>query len=93
MKQTDFIKKRVLKVVNSRIRIEIKNNSLCQMDLCADLGANENDMNAFGSMMERLFNILIEDEELEKIKSVDDFVKLIASKSGKRVANLILENN
>lgn len=93
MKQTDFIKQRVLKIVNSRIRIEIKNNSLCQMDLRADLGADENDMNAFGSMMERLFNVLIEDEELEKIKSVDDFVKLIASKSGKRVANLILENN
>lgn len=93
MKQSDFIRQRVLKIVNSRMPFEIKNNSLCQMDLCKDLGATEKDMNLISSMLENMFNILIEDEEVETISSIDDIVRLVGAKSKKRVNNLVLENN
>lgn len=93
MKQSDFIRQRVLKIVNSRMKFEVKNNSLCQMDLCKDLGANEKDMNMISSMLENMFNILIEDEEVEKVRSVDDFVQLVGLKRKKGVNDLVLENN
>jgi hypothetical protein len=72
---------------------EVKNNSLCQMDLCKDLGATEKDMNMISSMLENMFNILIEDEEIERIGSVDDIVQMVGTKRKKGVNDLVLVNN
>ena len=91
MKQIDFTRQKVLKIVNSRMDITIKDNNLCQMDLRKELGVSEKDMNVLSSMLEKLFNVLIEDEELGNVNSVDDFVRLIELKQKEYVDDLVLE--
>jgi acyl carrier protein len=88
MKQTDFTRQKVLKIVNSRMDIVLKDNNLCQMDLRKELGVSQKDMNILSSMLEKMFNVLIEDEELGNVNSVDDFVRLIDFKHKESVDNL-----
>ena len=88
MKQTDFTRQKVLKIVNSRMDIVLKDNNLCQMDLRKELGVSQKDMNVLSSMLEKMFNVLIEDEELGNVNSVDDFVRLIDFKHKESVDNL-----
>jgi hypothetical protein len=90
MKQTDFTRQKVLKIVNSRMDIVLKDNNLCQMDLRKELGVSQKDMNVLSSMLEKMFNVLIEDEELGNVNSVDDFVRLIDFKHKEYVDNLAL---
>jgi acyl carrier protein len=90
MKQTDFTRQKVLKIVNSRMDIVLKDNNLCQMDLRKELGVSQKDMNVLSSMLEKMFNVLIEDEELGNVNSVDDFVRLIDFKHKEFVDNLAL---
>ena len=91
MKQTDFTRQKVLKIVNSRMDIVLKDNKFCQMDLRKELGVSKKDMNLFSSMLEKLFNVLIEDEEIGNVNSVDDFVRLIELKQKEYVDDLVLE--
>jgi acyl carrier protein len=91
MKQTDFTRQKVLKIVNSRMDIVLKDNNLCQMDLRKELGVSQKDMNVLSSMLEKMFNVLIEDEELGNVNSVDDFVRLIELKQKEYVDDLVLE--
>ena len=91
MKQTDFTRQKVLKIVNSRMNIVLKDNKFCQMDLRKELGVSKKDMNLFSSMLEKLFNVLIEDEEIGNVNSVDDFVRLIELKQKEYVDDLVLE--
>ena len=88
MKQTDFTRQKVLKIVNSRMDIVLKDNNLCQMDLRKELGVSQKDMNVLSSMLEKMFNVLIEDEELGNVNSVDDFVRLIELRQKESVDNL-----
>jgi acyl carrier protein len=90
MKQADFTRQKVLKIVNSRMDIVLKDNNLCQMDLRKELGVSQKDMNVLSSMLEKMFNVLIEDEELGNVNSVDDFVRLIDFKHKESVNNLAL---
>ena len=91
MKQTDFTRQKVLKIVNSRVDIVLKDNNLCQIDLRKELGVSDRDLNVLSSMLEKMFNVLIEDEELGNVNSVDDFVHLIEMKQKEHVDNLVLE--
>ena len=91
MKQTDFTRQKVLKIVNSRMNIVLKDNKFCQKDLRKELGVSKKDMNLFSSMLEKLFNVLIEDEEIGNVNSVDDFVRLIELKQKEYVDDLVLE--
>jgi acyl carrier protein len=91
MKQIDFTRQKVLKIVNSRMDIVLKDNNLCQMDLRKELGVSQKDMNVLSSMLEKMFNVLIEDEELGNVNSVDDFVRLIELKQKEYVDDLVLE--
>lgn len=81
MKRKELIKKVIIKIVNSRVIVEIKDNSLCEKDLRHELGVTEKDMNAIGSMLEKFFSILIEDEEIEKMESVNDIFNLVMRKN------------
>ena len=91
MKQIDFTRQKVLKIVNSRMDIVLKDNKFCQMDLRTELGVSKKDMNLFSSMFEKLFNVLIEDEDLGNVNSVDDFVRLIEMKQKEYIDGLVLE--
>jgi acyl carrier protein len=71
--------------------IVLKDNNLCQMDLRKELGVSQKDMNVLSSMLEKMFNVLIEDEELGNVNSVDDFVRLIELKQKEYVDDLVLE--
>lgn len=90
MKRKELIRKVIIKIVNSRIVVEMKDNSLCEKDLRHELGASEQDMNAISSMLEKFFCILIEDEELEQVNSVNDFFELILRKNERKPESEIL---
>jgi len=90
MKRKELIRKVIIKIVNSRIIVEMKDNSLCEKDLRHELGASEKDMNAISSMLEKFFCILIEDEELEQITSVNDIFQLVLRKNEMKPENEVL---
>lgn len=89
MKQVELIREKVTKVVNSRLRIEIKDEMLYEKELRIELGATEKDMNAISSMLEKLFKILLKDEELGEVKNVNDIVLKVREKSNLSIEELL----
>lgn len=92
MKQENLIREQVIKVVNSRLRIEVKRDVFCDNELRAELGATEKDMNAISSMLEKLFKILIEDEEIIEVKNVNDIIQTVMQKGAETNGNLAMKN-
>lgn len=89
MKRKELIRQVILKIVNSRLMVEVKDNSLCDKDLRHELGATEQDMNAIGSMLEKFFCFLLEDEEIEQMSTVNDIYKMVIRKSEEKSEDLI----
>lgn len=89
MKRKELIKQIILKIVNSRLIVEVKDNSLCDKYLRHELGASEQDMNAIGAMLEKFFCILFEDEEIEKLETVNDIYAMVIRKNEEKSEDLL----
>lgn len=77
MKIEDWVKIRTLKIVNSRSKVPIRDNYMCQMDLRKDLAISEMDIRKIVTNMEMYFNVLWQDEDISKMRSVDDLIRAV----------------
>lgn len=91
--QKAVIRKRVIKIVNSRLRIEIKDNYLCEKDIQNDLGATSRDFQAIISMIEKFFNIVFDDHEVDEISSVASIIGYIEKKMKPEMQRMMVEYN
>lgn len=91
--QKALIRKRVVKIVNSRLKVEIKDDFLCEKDLQTELGATTQDFQAILLMVERFFNIVFDDEELDEIYSVNNIVNFVEAKTKTELFKMVLEHN
>lgn len=93
MKKKSIIRQKTIKIVNSRMKIDLIDNYLCEKDLQEELGASSRDVQAIISMVEKYFNIAFEDEEMEQINSVNNLIRLIDQKVPVELKKIVIEYN
>ncbi len=80
MRQKEYIRTRVLKILNSKLPVPISSDSMCAMELVADLRVSEQDLQLIQMLMERMFCIVIMDEEMRKARTTNDILRLVNCK-------------
>lgn len=88
----NYIRSRVVKTVNSRLGVKVRIEQDCDKKFISELNATQYDIFVVGSMIERLFSIIIEDEVLADAETVNDFVKIVSERIQKHVHELVFEN-
>lgn len=86
-----LIRKRVIKIVNSRLRVEVIDGYLCEKDLQTELGATTRDLQAILSMIEKYFNIAFDDVEEDEIFSVNSLINQIEKKMKPELQKMLVE--
>jgi len=93
MKRRTIIRQRIIKIVNSRLHVEIRDGFLCDKDLQYDLGASTRDVNAIIAMTEKFFKIAIEDDQIDRISTVNQLIDFVKTKSTVDETKFIVEYN
>lgn len=89
--QKALIRKRVIKIVNSRLRIEVSEGFLCEKDLQLELGATTRDLQAIFGMIEKFFNIVFDDVEIDDIFTVNNLINQIERKMKPELKSMLVE--
>ena len=80
-----LVRNRTLKIINSRTRFPLKDGYLCDKDLRKELHLTDNDLRVIITQLEKFFNILWDDEEIDGLHTVNDLIKIVQEKpNGKR---------
>jgi acyl carrier protein len=79
-----LIRNRTLKIINSRTRFPLKDGYLCEKDLKKELHLTDNDLRVIITQLEKFFNILCEDDEIDSIHTVNDLVRIVQEKPNGR---------
>lgn len=89
--QKALIRKRVIKIVNSRLRVEVHEGFLCDKDLQLELGATTRDLQAIFGMIEKFFNIVFDDVEVDDIFTVNNLINQIERKMKPELKSMLVE--
>lgn len=87
-----YIKQRVVKIVNSRLKVQLRLEYDCDKDLIKVMKATDLDLHAISSLIEKLFSTIIQDEELVNLRSINDFLNLVKLKKQDQFQNLVYEH-
>lgn len=79
-----IVRNRILKIVNSKTRFPMKEGYLCEKDLRKELHLEENDIRVIITLLEKYFNILIQDEDIDNLRSVNDVICVVLKHRLKR---------
>jgi hypothetical protein len=79
-----LIRNRTLKIINSRTRFPLKDGYLCEKDLRRELHLTDNDLRVIITQLEKYFNILWEDEEIDDLHSINDLIKIVQEKPNRK---------
>ena len=89
MRFNDWVRQRVLKIVNSRCGVMVMDNYMVRLNLRRDLYLTEVDFRKMIAMTEHFFKVVISDEQLERLRSVQDITDLLVSMLQERSDELI----
>lgn len=92
-KQKENIKKTVIKIVNSRLRVEINNDQFYDKNIQTELGATTQGFQAVISMLEKYYDIVIDDEMAENLYTINDLTDVISRKSIPELRKSMMEYN